>query len=117
MRAFLVVAALAIGLIAGDPPKVTLKENVIPAEARKIAADLWLWTDARGERWLFQQTRYGMARMELQPIVVSEHGDTVSFSQLTPFGVMRSEKKKGDLNETERRLYDDYLKAIAAAKK
>ena len=119
MRRYLAALFAALALAAADdapkPARVTIEANVIPGDAVKVAPGLYLWTDAKGARWLFQKIEgYGIARMELQPVIVSEKGDIVSFSQLTPFGVMRSERKKTDLNETERRIYDEYLKALAA---
>ena len=99
-------------------PKVTdaSKPTAIPAEAVQDADGDYRYTDPQGKKWIYRKTPFGVARLEDTRertaakaaaadgagIKATEAGDTVRFERLGPFGVWKWEKKKSELDETEK---------------
>jgi len=103
---------------AKAPPKVTdgSKPMPIPAAAVLAADGDYHYTDPQGKKWIYRKTPFGVTRMEDTPerstakaaaangagIKATEDGDIVRFERLGPFGLWKWEKKKSELDETEK---------------
>ena len=92
---------------AAPPAEVT-----VPAGATLTEPGTWTYTDAKGKKWIYRQTPFGIAKSEdkpaqpsataVIPITAVEDGDKIRFERPGPFGVYRWEKKKSELSEDER---------------
>jgi hypothetical protein len=103
---------------ASAAPKATdaSKQMAIPAEAVQDADGDYRYTDPQGKKWIYRKTPFGAARLEDTPeraaakaaaasgagIKATEDGDIVRFERLGPFGLWKWEKKKSELDETEK---------------
>lgn len=99
-------------------PKATdaSKPAAIPAEAVQGADGDYHFTDAQGKKWIYRKTPFGVVHLEDTPerdaakaaaangagILATEDGDMVRFERKGPFGVWKWEKKKSELDETEK---------------
>jgi hypothetical protein len=99
-------------------PKVVdgSKPMPIPADAVQGADGDYHYTDPQGKKWIYRKTPFGVTRLEDTPelassksaaangagIKATEDGDKVRFERLGPFGVWKWEKKKSELDETEK---------------
>jgi hypothetical protein len=99
-------------------PRVTdgSKPLPIPAEAVLGADGDYHYADPRGNKWIYRKTPFGVTRMEDTPqlasakaaavtgagIKATEDGDNVRFERQGPFGLWKWEKKKSELDETEK---------------
>jgi hypothetical protein len=99
-------------------PKVTdgSKPMAIPAEAVQGDDTDYHYTDPQGKKWIYRKTPFGVTRLEDTPerdaakaaaangagIKATEVGDIVRFERLGPFGLWKWEKKKSQLDETEK---------------
>ena len=97
---------------AAPPAEVTL-----PAGATQAGPGTYTFTDAKGKKWIYHQTPFGLARAEDKPapaqpaaaevvITATEDGDTIRFERPGPFGPYRWQKKKSDLADDERAAWD-----------
>ena len=132
MKLFFVVLVSVLALSAADPQakKDTSKEAAgatakatdatkssgIPADAVKDADGDYHYTDPQGKKWIFHKTPFGVSRGEDtgerettkaaapsgEGIKATEDGDKVRFERQGPFGVWKWEKKKSELNESEK---------------
>ena len=99
-------------------PQVTdaSKPTPIPAAAVLAADGDYHYTDPQGKKWIYRKTPFGVTRMEDTPerstakaaaangagIKATEDGEIVRFERLGPFGLWKWEKKKSELDETEK---------------
>jgi hypothetical protein len=111
-------APKAAAKVVPKAPKVTdaSKPLPIPAEAVLGADGDYHYTDPQGKKWIYRKTPFGVTRMEDTPqlaaanaaaaggagIKATEDGDTVRFERQGPFGLWKWEKKKSELDETEK---------------
>ena len=126
MRLFFAILISASALLAADPqdkkqaapPKAAdgSKPIAIPPGATKTADGDFHFTDPQGKKWIYRLTPFGVARLEekneeqtktlmaekVAGIKATEDGDTVRFERMGPFGVWKWEKKKSELDETEK---------------
>jgi hypothetical protein len=129
MKLFFVVFVSALALSAADPQAKkdaskeagsatadAAKSSAIPADAVKDADGDYHYTDPQGKKWIYRKTPFGVSRMEdtgeretakaAAPsgagIKATEDGDKVRFERQGPFGVWKWEKKKSELNESEK---------------
>ncbi len=91
---------------------------VVPKDAVKNANGTWSYTDKQGKKWVYVTTPFGILRTEVTdsesrpdaPLSaatkVIDKGDTVRFEQPGPFGPIAWEKKKSDLTDQERQVFD-----------
>ena len=101
------------------PPAVT----AIPKGAVQTAPGFYRWTDKDGKVWTYRRTPFGVSRwpedsVDMGQEVVDkqnaasgrttavEQGDSIRFEQATPFGKRSWVRKKTELNETERKIWD-----------
>jgi hypothetical protein len=92
------------------------KPMAIPAEAVQGADGDYHYTDPQGKKWIYRKIPFGVVRLEDTPdratakassasgagIKATEDGDIVRFERPGPFGVWKWEKKKSELDETEK---------------
>ena len=99
-------------------PKVTdgSKPMAIPTAAVQGADGDFHYTDPQGKNWIYRKTPFGVVRMEDTPdratakdaaangagIKATEDGDVVHFERKGPFGMWKWDKKKTELDETEK---------------
>ena len=111
-------AAAKASPAAPTAPKVTdaSKPMPIPAEAVLGADGEYHYTDPQGKQWIYRKTPFGVTRMQDTPqlaaanaaaasgagIKATEDGDTVRFERQGPFGLWKWEKKKSELDATEK---------------
>jgi len=97
---------------AAPPP------NVIPTEAKQIEPYTWRYTDNQGKNWIYRKTPFGVVRYPEQPpenqppeeippgMTAVEEGDSVRFERPYPFGKHRWTRKKTELTDLERRVWE-----------
>jgi hypothetical protein len=114
-----------------SPAKV--QPLTIPPDAVKISANGYSYTDPQGKKWMYYKTPFGISRVEDNPVSSSdakkeqedrarriesttavEDGDTIRFEQPTPFGITRWQRKKGELNDIERAVWEREIEKRAA---
>ena len=92
----------------------------IPADAKENADGTFSATDKDGKKWRYAKTPFGVMRSadtadatEPRPdpgamlyVKAVDNGNTVTFVRQTPFGPIKSEKKKVDLTDAERQLLE-----------
>lgn len=122
-------------LMAQSDPKPADKDTAKKAAAKKpgpvtIPKDAvhnqdgtYSYTDKVGKKWRYVNTPFGVMRSEetgparaAEPVhwsKATDNGDTVIFELQTPFGPMRTVKKKSDLTDDDRA----FLESQAAASK
>ncbi len=95
------------------------KPMPIPAEAVLGADGDYHYADPQGKKWIYHKTPFGVARLEDTPqlaatkepaaggagIKATEDGDKVWFERQGPFGLWKWEKKKSELDETEKAAF------------
>jgi hypothetical protein len=113
-----ILAVLAVLIVnAEDTPAKTAPKAkkspappaalTLPAGATQVEPGTYTFTDAKGKKWIYRQTPFGLARMEDKPaetapaakgppITATEAGDVIKFERPGPFGPYRWEKKKSD---------------------
>jgi hypothetical protein len=122
MKQFCVILISAAALMAQDTPAAAPKAAdgshpmMIPAGATRGADGDMHYTDAEGKKWIYRMVPFGVVRLdeksEAQTKVLEaekaagikafEKGDKVRFERKGPFGVWKWEKKKSDLDESEK---------------
>ena len=91
----------------------------IPKDAVEVRADLFRWVDENGKAWIYRRTVFGFLRSaeteNMRQLLanppdkqnVRELPDgTLEFTKMTPFGVGRFTRKKDELSEEEKKLWD-----------
>ena len=89
----------------------------VPAGATAIESGTWRYVDAKTKKtWIYRSTPFGITRYEEQPAVAAEEppaeikafdeGDSVRFERQSPWGPSRWSKKKNELSETERQVWE-----------
>jgi hypothetical protein len=137
MRKILVVCLLACPAFAqtnAAKAEVAARAEVkIPAGAVKTDDGTYKYTDAKGKKWLYRETPFGIAKSEdkaldstatpfgkavakpepevtpvkgRDPAVAYDEGDTYRFERQTPFGTTVWRKKKTDVNAAEQTILD-----------
>ncbi|HKD07629.1 MAG TPA: hypothetical protein VKB79_17130 [Bryobacteraceae bacterium] len=105
---------------AKKPQPSTIQPNVIPKDAVANPDGTYSYRDNTGKKWLYSNTPFGISKVEdtrgtdggfsttsLDQLVKStDNGETVKFERQTPFGPAKWEKKKSELNDDERRIYE-----------
>src|SRR5579863_4535733 len=102
-----------------------VKEIVIPAGAVETEPYTYRYTDSQGKKWIYRKTPFGVSRIEDRPVTTEaarralqekaslieltravEDGDSVRFERATPFGPMKWQRKKKELNEVESAVWN-----------
>jgi hypothetical protein len=123
MRLLLVFPVVAILLTAAEAP--AKNPAGIPAGAVLVAPGSYRYTDPAGTAWIYRQTPFGVARLEEKLaaeapspgqdyIRATEDGDTIRFERPGPFGPYRWQRKKSELSESERAIWDRQRSGVSA---
>ena len=91
--------------------------TAIPESATQVEPYIYRYTDTQGRRWMYRQTPFGITKWEekdapkpapdsLEPIVVTDLGDSVRFSHKYPFGEQVWTRKKADLTEEDKAMIE-----------
>ncbi len=112
---FLSAVWLAAGSSPSDESPAPKGPLAIPAAAVRIAPSAYRFTDAEGNRWIYHTSPFGVTReregapqrfvSDFSNVKAEEDGDTVRFENPTPFGPLRWQTRKCDLNEMERAVW------------
>jgi glucose/arabinose dehydrogenase len=101
----------------------------IPSDAVAKPDGSYSYTDKSGKKWIYNKTPFGVSKMQdvgegaadpfvttpkEQLIKTTDAGDTVKFERQTPFGVTKWEKKKSDMTDEERHIFESQQKPPAA---
>jgi hypothetical protein len=131
------LAAQNSGKTPPPPPAKPAKKapalNAIPKDAVETEPGFFRWTDKDGKAWTYRRTPFGVSRwpaetlnirqdaMDKQNAVKSRttavaEGDSIRFEEGTPFGKRTWVRKKTELTETERRIWDAQQKDSTASR-
>lgn len=140
MKLICAILISAAAAIAGEPqqnkPAAAAKVSdgskplAIPAGAVRGADGDMHYTDPQGKKWIYRLTPFGVARLEEKTeaqakvleaekaagIKAFDEGDKVRFERQGPFGVWKWEKKKSDLDETEKAALETARVATTTSK-
>ena len=124
---------------------VTANPQGVPKEAVEVKPGVYRFVDKEKKAWLFTRSPFGYMRSpedgakdELPPVAgkpnpektpfgeskasgsapqtkVTEEGESLRFERPSPFGVVRWTRKKTELNEDEKRLWEASRTAPAKA--
>ena len=130
MKLFAMLLMAATMFAEAKPAKLAVKAEsksveskvAIPPGATQIDANTYQHTDAKGVKWIYKKTPWGVAKIEDKPgakiesdgtskpkgpaIAVYEEGEILRFERPGPFGMYKWKKKKDDLTEEERDAWD-----------
>ena len=124
-RKIWILAAMAVMVVSAEDRQPAKKASAkktpapaadltLPAGATLVEPGAYTYTDAKGKKWIYRQTPFGLARGEDKPaeattspaaasmITATEDGDTIRFERPGPFGVYKWQKKKSELADDER---------------
>jgi len=104
------------------------KEITIPEGAVEVEPYIYRYTDTAGKNWIYRKTPFGVMRLEDKPVSAAaaekqqdertrliestsatEEGDAIRFERAWPFGHTQWQRKKTELNETERAVWNREL--------
>jgi hypothetical protein len=105
--------------VAAKPAPPTMKPLVIPPDAVLTPNGTYSYTDKAGKKWIYSKTPFGVSKIEdmggapsgfvttpkEQLIKTTDAGDTVKFERQTPFGTTKWEKKKSEMTDEERGIF------------
>jgi hypothetical protein len=96
------------------------KAMTIPKDAVPNPDGTYSYTDKQGKKWNYVKMAFGITRFpasdqpaaavppDISRIKVIDKGDTVRFERPGPMGPVGLEKKKSELTDEERRIFDAY---------
>jgi hypothetical protein len=132
-RSILVMAIVPLLLAAGGEKKKpaakpVVRQMVVPPGAKQMDANTWRYTDPQGKTWIYAKNPFGLTRYEetasaqnvadpAEAMKAYPEGDKVRFETVSPFGVSRWVKSKGEMTETERRVWERDSAAAAGTAK
>ena len=103
---------------ADAPPPAAAKAPGIPAGAVETEPGVYRFTDRDGKTWTYRKSPFGVMRFEdksappdqkdksPQDVKATEDGDIIRFERPTPFGPFQWQKKKTELNEMEKAIWE-----------
>jgi hypothetical protein len=96
------------------------KALTIPKDAVANPDGTYSYTDKDGKKWNYVKTAFGITRFpardqpaaaappDISRVKVFDKGDTVRFERPGAMGPLSWEKKKSELTDEERRIFDSY---------
>ncbi|HVW85353.1 MAG TPA: hypothetical protein VHB50_11765 [Bryobacteraceae bacterium] len=109
-------------VVAKKPAAPVAQPLTIPKDAVANADGTYSYTDKQGKKWIYSKTPFGVSKIadmgpggapafnatpKEQLIHATDSGDTVKFQRQTPFGTTKWEKKKSELTDEERRIFEN----------
>jgi hypothetical protein len=145
MRILVCMCILSACLAAQDPAKTTSRPPAakqtkkaapllsIPKDAVQTTPGFYRWTDKDGKVWTYRFTPFGVTRWPADSMDMKrdaadkanaaagrttavEAGDSIHFEQVTPFGKRTWIRKKTELNEAERKIWELQQKNSTASR-
>ena len=140
MRTRFALLMLPLVLLAADGSKADEKKTEtkssataapaagvkLPDGAISLGNGSWRHTDKDGQTWLYRQTPFGLTRTadvkkdaesgSSSGLTATEVGDEVRFERATPFGPATYTRKKDQLTDSERRVWERDCAKIPASK-
>jgi hypothetical protein len=111
---------------AAAPKQAT--EITIPAGAVEVEPYIYRYADPAGKNWIYRKTPFGVVRLEDKPVSANaaeklqddrtrliestsaiEEGDAIRFERAWPFGRTQWQRKKTELNDVERAVWNREL--------
>jgi hypothetical protein len=98
----------------------------VPQDAVETSPGLYRWTDKDGKVWMYRRSPFGVSRFPAEPgyakpdsgkeqVTAVEQGDSIRFERTTPFGKRTWVRKKDELTETEKTIWERQQKDAAPA--
>jgi hypothetical protein len=131
IRILILAVLLAVAIAAGDDGKKSTRTKAAssstpaapigpPKTAVEIGPHAYRYVDAQGKVWIYRRTPFGWMKGEekddrqstSKPGALSpdtravEDGDNVRFECKTPFGMQRWTRKKSEMTEEEKRVFE-----------
>jgi len=89
----------------------------VPPDAIEVSPGLYRWAGKDNKVWMYRKTPFGVSRwvddhddsklrVVTQETRVTDLGDSVRFERPTPFGSQIWVRKKADMDETERLIFE-----------
>jgi len=94
----------------------------VPDDAVETSPGLYRWTDKDGKVWMYRRSPFGVSRFPAEPgdmkpqeakeqssaqrVTAVEEGDSIRFEQNTPFGKRTWTRKKAELSESEKTIWE-----------
>jgi hypothetical protein len=112
------------------PAKPAPEPLKLPADAIATAPETWRYTDKQGKEWTYRLTPFGLTRFEERSAGAAtgataapadaegaafEDGDSIRFERPGPFGLYRWQRKKTELNDWEKAVWERAKKKQEAA--
>lgn len=111
-----------------EPATAQATEITIPAGAVEVEPYIYRYTDPAGKNWIYRKTPFGVVRLEDKPVSANavqklqddqtrliestsavEDGDAIRFERAWPFGRTQWQRKKTELNDVERAVWNREL--------
>ncbi len=104
------------------------KAMTIPTDAVKTGDNTYSKTDAQGRTWIYSKTPFGVTKAEqtdssqkgaavisppVEGLTAVEDGDSIKFERPSPFGKQSWSRKKSDLTDDERAVWERQKAASA----
>jgi hypothetical protein len=132
MKLLLTISLPVLTLLAADTPAKNKPAQTAAAQASAAPAQIppdavesepgsFRYVDAKGTKWVYRRTPFGVARWQDDPaadaarkaeyaksfddVTAIEDGNSIRFERPSPFGVYRWKQKKSDLNEMEQAVW------------
>jgi hypothetical protein len=98
--------------------KASARPKGLPDAAIEVEPGIWRHVAQDGRVWFYRRTPFGFTKSEESPdevkaqtsasggVTVVESGDSLKFSRPSPFGPYRWTRKKSELNEFERAVWE-----------
>jgi hypothetical protein len=123
----MLVFSLALGICAAAdqpakktaPAQSSARPTTIPPGAVEAEPGFFRYTDAKGTAWLLHRTPFGVMAVQdkaVDDVTASDAGDSVRFVKTSPAGRRTWERKKSELTEYERELWEQKQRDQAAGK-
>jgi hypothetical protein len=144
MKRFVLCLVMATAALAADKPVQKKSAKAAPQPARTVTLPAgavavepgtYRYTDPQGKKWVYRQTPFGLARIEDKPaaaeeqkassrkaeefdaqVTAVEQGDTIHFTRSGPFGQYKWQRKKSDLDDSERAIWERSRTKSASSK-
>ncbi len=98
-------------------PAAAPAEVTVPKDAVLQSDGNFHYTDAQGKKWLYRKTPFGVSKVEDKPVtavkpeqdtltVATDAGDSVHFEKPSPFGTVKWDKKKTELDPNEQSIWN-----------
>lgn len=99
----------------------------IPKDAVETMPGVYSWTDKDGKAWMYRRTPFGVSRWPAEPMYTKQdaadeqttakaEGDSIRFERSTPFGKRTWVRKKSEMNDTEKAIWENQQKNSAASR-